>query len=41
MVDKIFSYKKFITGQKDLDDFHVANSLGMVMMNLMKVEEAD
>jgi hypothetical protein len=41
VVDKIFAFKKFIISQRDLDDFNVPNSLGMVIMDRMKVEEPD
>jgi hypothetical protein len=41
VVDKIFSLKKFVTCQRDLDDYNVQNSLGMVVMDRMKVEEPD
>ena len=41
VVDKIFAFKKFIISQRDLDDFHVQNSLGMIIMDRMKVEEPD
>jgi hypothetical protein len=37
VVDKIFSFKKFITNQRDLDDFTGNSSLGMVIMNIMKI----
>lgn len=39
--DKIFSYKKFITSQRDLDEFTDNNSLGSVIMTLLKVEKPD
>jgi hypothetical protein len=41
VVDKIFCFKKFIISQSDLDGFTSENSLGMVIMNNMKVEEPD
>ena len=41
MIDKIFAFKKFIISQRDLDEFNVQNSLGMVIMDQMKVEEPD
>jgi hypothetical protein len=37
VLDKIFSFKKFITNQRDLDDFTGNSSLGMVIMNIMKI----
>ena len=39
--NKVFSFKKFIINQKDLDDFNAKNSLGMVIMDRMKVEGPD
>ena len=41
MLDKIFTFKKFIVSQKDLDDFTGDSSLGMVVMNMMKIEMPD
>jgi hypothetical protein len=40
VLDKIFSFKKFIISQRDLDDFTRNSSLGMVIMN-MKIEKPD
>lgn len=41
VLDKIFTFKKFIVSQKDLDDFTGDSSLGMVVMNMMKIEMPD
>jgi hypothetical protein len=41
VLDKIFSFKKFITNQRDLDDFTGNSSLGMVIMNMMKIEKPE
>ena len=41
VIDKIFVFKKFVISQRDLDEFNVQNSLGMVIMDQMKVEEPD
>jgi hypothetical protein len=41
VVDKIFLFKKFVINQSDLDDFHVQNSLGRIIMDRMKVEKLD
>jgi hypothetical protein len=41
VLDKIFSFKKFIISQRDLDDFSGNSSLGMVVMMMMKVEKPD
>jgi hypothetical protein len=41
VLDKIFTFKKFIISQKDLDDFTGDSSLGMVVMNMMKIEMPD
>ena len=41
VVDKIFAFKKFITNQRDLDDFTGNSSLGMVIMNIMKIEKPE
>jgi hypothetical protein len=41
VLDKIFSFKKFITNQRDLDDFTGKSSLGMVIMNMMKIEKPE
>jgi TolA-binding protein len=41
VVEKIFSVKKFITSQSDLDDFNAQNSLGRVIMDRMKVDPPD
>ena len=41
VLDKIFSFKKFITNQRDLDDFTGNSSLGMVIMNMMKIDMSD
>jgi hypothetical protein len=41
VVDKVFTFKKFITSQKDLDDFNGESSLGVVVMNRMKIEGLD
>ena len=41
MLDKVFLFKKFIVNQKDLDDFTTENSLGMVVMDLMNIDQLD
>ena len=41
VVDKIFAFKKFITNQRDLDDFTGDSSLGMVIMNIIKIEKPE
>lgn len=41
VTDKIFSFKKFIVNQRDLDDFTENTSLGMVIMNMMKIDMPD
>jgi hypothetical protein len=41
VLDKIFSFKKFIANQRDLDDFTGNSSLGMVIMNMMKIEKPE
>ena len=41
VLTKIFSLKKFIISQRDLDDFTGNSSLGMVIMNILKVETPD
>jgi hypothetical protein len=41
VLDKIFSCKKFVVSQRDLDDFTGSSSLGMVIMNMLKVEMPD
>jgi hypothetical protein len=41
VLDKIFPFKKFIVSQRDLDDFTGNSSLGMVVMNMLKVEMPD
>jgi hypothetical protein len=41
VVEKVFSFKKFITSQKDLDDFSSESSLGMIVMDRMKIEGVD
>ena len=41
VVDKIFAFKKFITNQRDLDDFTGNSSLGMVIMNIMKIDKPE
>ena len=41
VLTKIFSLKKFIISQRDLDDFTGNSSLGMVIMNILKVETLD
>ena len=38
---KIFSCKKFIISQRDLDDFTAENSIGKVVMSSMEVEMPD
>jgi hypothetical protein len=38
VVEKVFSFKEFITSQKDLDDFSGESSLGMIVMDRMKIE---
>lgn len=39
--DKIFSGKKFIISQRDLDDFNPENSLGNIIMGMLKIEKPD
>ena len=41
VLTKIFSLKKFIISQRDLDDFTGNSSLGMVIMNILKVQKPD
>jgi hypothetical protein len=41
VLDKIFPFKKFIISQRDPDDFTGNTSLGMVVMNMLKVEMLD
>jgi regulator of replication initiation timing len=41
VLEKIFSLKKFIISQRDLDDFTGNSSLGMVIMNILKVQTPD
>ena len=41
MLEKIFPYKKFIVDRKDQEDFKGMTSLGMLVMNIMKVEQVD
>jgi hypothetical protein len=41
VLEKIFSLKKFIISQRDLDDFTGNSSLGMVIMNILKVQMPD
>jgi hypothetical protein len=41
VTDKIFSFKKFIVNQRDLNDFTENTSLGMVIMNMMKIGMPD
>jgi FtsZ-binding cell division protein ZapB len=41
VLDKIFSFKKFVVSQRDLDDFTGNSSLGMVIMNILKVQKPD
>jgi hypothetical protein len=41
VLDKIFSFKKFIVNERDLDNFTGNSSLGMVIMNMLKVEMPD
>ena len=41
VLEKIFSFKKFVVSQRDLDDFTGGSSLGMVIMNILKVQKPD
>jgi hypothetical protein len=41
VLEKIFPYKKFIVDRKDQEDFKGKSSLGMVVMNIMKVKQVD
>lgn len=41
VLEKIFPYKKFIVDRKDQEDFKGGSSLGMLVMNIMKVEQVD
>jgi hypothetical protein len=41
VLEKIFSFKKFVISQRDLDDFTGGSSLGMVIMNILKVQKPD
>jgi len=41
VLEKIFSLKKFIISQRDLDDFTGNSSLGMVIMNILKFQKPD
>jgi len=39
--EKIFPCKKFIVGQTDLDDFIPENSMGHIIMGMLKIEDPD
>ena len=41
VLEKIFSFKKFVISQRDLDDFTGKSSLGMVIMTMLKVQKPD
>jgi hypothetical protein len=41
VLEKIFPVKKFIVSQRDLDDFTGNSILGMVVMNMLKVDMLD
>ena len=42
VLEKIFSFKKFVVSQRDLDDFTGRSSLGMVViMTLLNVQKPD
>ena len=41
VLEKIFSFKKFIISERDLDDFTGKSSLGMVTMTMLKVQKPD
>jgi hypothetical protein len=41
VLEKLFRFKKFIISQKELDDFTGDSSIGMLVMNMLKVEKPD
>ena len=41
VLEKLFHFKKFVISQKELDDFTGDSSIGMLMMNMLKVEKPD
>ena len=41
VLEKIFSFKKFVISQRDLDDFTGKSCLGMVIMTMLKVQKPD
>ena len=41
VLEKIFSFKKLVVSQRDLDDFTGRSSLGMVIMTLLNVQMPD
>jgi hypothetical protein len=41
VAEKISSFKKFIMSQNNLDEFNKESSLGMVIMNRMKIDGLD
>jgi hypothetical protein len=41
VTERIFPVKKFVSGQKELDNFSGSSSLGMLVMAMLKIEKPD
>jgi hypothetical protein len=41
VTERIFPIKKFVSGQKELDNFSGNSSLGMLVITMLKIEKPD
>jgi hypothetical protein len=41
VTERIFPVKKFVSGQKELDNFSGNSSLGMLVMAMLKIDKPD
>jgi K+/H+ antiporter YhaU regulatory subunit KhtT len=41
VTERIFPVKKFLSGQKELNNFSGNSSLGMLMMTMLKIDKPD